>query len=418
MNSMQRADIISGIIQDDKDDWEQEALRMASVYQNAYLTLIASSSSSADGGILSKACYQVPTTIVSATEHGPDVDVVVRIPPKDGFRPIGHRWDRDPTFSRAWIFQETVLSLRALHFTKDQVLWQCQTHTTSEDGLWTGNMFDENRDRQGDHLEIWRSWVQNYSRRLLTNPEDRFASMAGVVDYFQALSGYTFCAGLWREALPFELMWVNRGLRKAPPHCWRGIPSWSWLKSAGGNIDYTRVLWQSRRTASKPVLNIATIEDVDITWSGRPLVTQPICGSLVLKARIVDAKIFGDGWESNWRIEPTSDHLDDLALLDDIKPTDDPWGIRRAVTLRDKWCMQLDVFHPDLDNPDDGVNISLLEVVSYYDILPPKVSVIYHHFLWVESIGRPNHCRRLGYGAIYTNFDIFGKSDIRNIVLV
>jgi hypothetical protein len=38
------------IIQDDQADWERESARMASVYQNAFLTIAATSSHDSKGG--------------------------------------------------------------------------------------------------------------------------------------------------------------------------------------------------------------------------------------------------------------------------------------------------------------------------------------------------------------------------------
>lgn len=407
-----------GIIQDDKNDWEEQALRMAAVYQNAYLTLIATSSKNANEGLCPTAGNKIQTAIVRANDQGPDADILIRVPDEDCFGSVGHKWDRDPTTSRAWIFQETVLSLRALHFMKDQVLWQCQTHTTSEDGLWTGDMFNENRDRLWDHLETWRSWVQNYSRRTLTNPEDRFASMAGVVEYFHSLSGYTFRAGIWEETFPFELLWIDTGTKQALPESWRGIPSWSWMKSTGGVVDYGRVLWTSRDIIGKTVVCICELKDFNITWRGRPLVTQPSRGCLRLRARIVPAKIIYD-WHYG-RIEPTVEQLQNLAASQNIAPTDPPWNIHRSAVFAGKWCIELKKFHPDLEEPAKGATITLMEVVSYRDKLGSGESVIYHQFLWVEEATglMAGEFRRLGYGAVYSNFDFFLGSGLREISLV
>jgi hypothetical protein len=67
------------IIQDSKEDWTEEAARMADVYGNSYVTIAAVMSANSHGGLFSKhKTTAVKHTIQRAGEDGRDVIVDVR----------------------------------------------------------------------------------------------------------------------------------------------------------------------------------------------------------------------------------------------------------------------------------------------------------------------------------------------------
>jgi hypothetical protein len=95
------------IVQDDHEDWEQEAVRMGGIYNSAAVTIAAHSSASDDHGFLNAAMRRPPA---------------VRIP-YDSAGKTGQEWniygcqvpnfDADvsgsPLCSRAWVLQERLL---------------------------------------------------------------------------------------------------------------------------------------------------------------------------------------------------------------------------------------------------------------------------------------------------------------------
>src|ERR1700712_3169166 len=104
------------IIQDSFADWQYESQRMAQVYANAYITIVATCAASAHEGFLTRPRTSFPPTKIpySTTEHGPgffylcprythwlanDHDEFVE----------GSNWN-----SRGWTFQERLLSTRLL----------------------------------------------------------------------------------------------------------------------------------------------------------------------------------------------------------------------------------------------------------------------------------------------------------------
>lgn len=61
----------TGIIQDDKDDWERESARMADVYSQSYVALAASCAASCDQGISKLREKPLPISIGFEDDDGP-----------------------------------------------------------------------------------------------------------------------------------------------------------------------------------------------------------------------------------------------------------------------------------------------------------------------------------------------------------
>ena len=117
------------IIQDDEDDWLQEAGRMAAVYEGAYLAIAASASADGSGG-----CF------VSR-----EPQELVRFPCQKGDETSGHMYlgivDEDaaerifhgPLNARAWVLQEHLFARRTVHFAADQIYWECDKFLVGQD---------------------------------------------------------------------------------------------------------------------------------------------------------------------------------------------------------------------------------------------------------------------------------------------
>jgi hypothetical protein len=90
------------ILQDDDDDWNREAARMASIYESATLTLAASSSTSSDDGFLNlREPSRHPLLPVEIAGS-----VLMPARPNLG-NLVSRKWRR-----RAWTMQEELLSRR------------------------------------------------------------------------------------------------------------------------------------------------------------------------------------------------------------------------------------------------------------------------------------------------------------------
>jgi hypothetical protein len=121
------------IIQDDTNDWKNEAAKMAEVYRNARCTVAATGSKGDQEGIFLERLqqdiinlrYNAANTFIAATYSEEDVASMIEL-------------HKSPLSTRAWTMQERLLSRRTIHFTKSRVIWECCTRAETEDDLVLG----------------------------------------------------------------------------------------------------------------------------------------------------------------------------------------------------------------------------------------------------------------------------------------
>ncbi|SRR6266536_1178222 len=89
----------------------------------------------------------------------------------------------------------------------------------------------------GLHL-LWFGIVPTYSKYNLTRIEDKPVALSGVVQRLQTATGLEYLAGLWRETLMWDLLWMTKYPREHRPPGYRA-PTWS-LASIDGKIDGSR----------------------------------------------------------------------------------------------------------------------------------------------------------------------------------
>jgi hypothetical protein len=113
------------IVQNSESDWAKHVDIMASIYENAYITLAAGASRDDDGGfftVLSKRLEEPRLHILDT--GGQPYSVYMR-------RSIDHpdaEWPSVtclPLMERGWCFQERLLSRRFLCFGSPEVIWEC-----------------------------------------------------------------------------------------------------------------------------------------------------------------------------------------------------------------------------------------------------------------------------------------------------
>jgi hypothetical protein len=247
------------IIQDSKSDWESEAAKMADVYQNAWLTISATRSSSPTSG-----CFNSMEPQILKLEG------VIRDSPfilyaRNKMEHVTSDWGPDPTkvpmrrfplplLTRGWAFQERLLSARVLHFGPQELFWECRERVTCEcKGIkeWekeanivtyqgappkiTHNKFVNAAANSVQMHARWRSMVEEYSRRRLTIGTDRLPGFTGVATEMQGHLGERYLAGLWESSFVADLCWCRESVysgagrvRKRGGSPWPGTPSWSW----------------------------------------------------------------------------------------------------------------------------------------------------------------------------------------------
>lgn len=138
-----------------------------------------------------------------------------------------------PLLSRAWVYQERKLSARMVHFTRNQLLWECKTVKETESGREYLSLHDR-------VASSWHSIINEYSGLHLTFDQDRLPAIAAIVeDEMKVRRNDTYIAGMWRETLLTDLTWQRYKHPQHPRPC-RAAPSWSWASIDGG--VYFRVL--------------------------------------------------------------------------------------------------------------------------------------------------------------------------------
>ncbi|KAK3369711.1 heterokaryon incompatibility protein-domain-containing protein [Lasiosphaeria ovina] len=279
------------IIQGDPDEWQRESSRMASVFSGAVLTLAATDSEDGNAGLFLTS-LEPPIETTYDEEGAP---ILLRCPAADN-RLI----QVSPLNSRAWTLQELVLSRRTVHFSTNQLYWQCKELFLSEDGLIQNDVFASFRQgymrepldfsKTEVALEYWWMWVKDYSARKISVGKDWVPAIAGVTEYFSQETGLTPILGMWKESLVDDLAWAVDQISSsldANDNDTRtqdiprrssvlNIPSWTWLR-------YETPISRARTTGS--VLEThAKIQDAEVYWMETPLTSQIKSTKLTISA--------------------------------------------------------------------------------------------------------------------------------------
>ncbi|KIL88236.1 tol protein [Fusarium avenaceum] len=241
------------ICQDDLDDWTRESAAMQQVYAGAYLSIAADNAPSSTHGFLKRQDRMyVPVDLKVVNDSSdldsttPDYSVVdipgyaFEAPPSKTFH--NRCWlelDEEPLTSRAWATQERLLPQRVLHFTSQQLRFECNCHTLSEDGAqvlgrWNslrrgGEKTFKNiarKSRISYNHQMWYLILEDYTNRLLTANTDRLPAISGLAALFQEKmnaeesdnvvdnpEGVQYVAGLWSNALVEGLEWTDLSSR-------------------------------------------------------------------------------------------------------------------------------------------------------------------------------------------------------------
>lgn len=220
------------IVQDDTEDKAKNIATMLNIYKNATVTVAASASDAASKGFLRISRPLPPSCPVQLRIDGRTTTQIFIT--KRLRLSLQH-----PLDSRGWALQEFLLSPRILNFSTFELIWHCMIHDfkvmsmgsivyehdlQGRDSIVSPNPFIR-RTRIAEKeflLKSWRGIVEQYSRRRLTDPDDRLPVLAGIATElgFQFVDKYYF--GLWLVEL---LPWYSLSIQ-----CQRSsrAPTWSW----------------------------------------------------------------------------------------------------------------------------------------------------------------------------------------------
>nr|OQO15724.1 hypothetical protein B0A51_18430 [Rachicladosporium sp. CCFEE 5018] len=243
------------IIQDDLEDWNREAARMSQVYMNGLFTIAADNAPDSSYGLflagtqrrISIGCLYGNVHIRPVGERQLTAAAHTLVP---------HRRTKataSALSSRAWVFQERVLSNRTLHFTESELAWECgselqcecEVDATPISSTSFRSGYIESQHNSSLHLR-WLVAVTDFSMRSITYPSDRLPALAGLAAVTSNNSRGRYAAGLWSAEPQFlhGLLWmagyIDRLEQVVPsdvlrsdrqPPCY--APSWSWASITG-----------------------------------------------------------------------------------------------------------------------------------------------------------------------------------------
>lgn len=212
-------------MQDSLDDWNAEAINMARVYGNAFVTIAAALSPDVHHGLSIK-------------------------------KQVDGRWEYledNPLYSRAWALQERILSPRVLIFESMDISWECQNQAgAAEIGMETislkgmglrASMGQSWRLPPKPTSEDWYRIVGDYTFREMTKSSDKLPALSGLATVYGQATGWTYIMGLWKEILIYDLLWWQDSdfdFQNRVPAQYRA-PSWSWA-SLTGHVSWIRAL--------------------------------------------------------------------------------------------------------------------------------------------------------------------------------
>jgi hypothetical protein len=211
---------------DGGEDWNKEAPKMSEVYNNATLTISAGvSKSSATGLFPSREDRNSTQKVVTIHEPESDSTVFARFRRGDVFSTtaLAHSstmLEQPHIGSRGWVLQEDLLSPRILQFRKEEMTWSCSTYSKCEcrirPSLPAPHPFRGARglsppdpEKSQNLVLQWPSIIMDFTRRDLTQPQDRMMALAGLADYMEDETTDTYYGGLWYEDIAFELLWIS-----------------------------------------------------------------------------------------------------------------------------------------------------------------------------------------------------------------
>jgi hypothetical protein len=280
------------IIQDDLDDWRREAATMCDVYEGARLTIAATRADDTHPGCFFQNSDATNGFQIRGHDDGGDGrEISFR-------RGIDHTlWtyvpteiskDFSPLLQRAWVLQERVLSSRVLHYTHDELVWECLETTDCECAFLNTTRGIESwkwyhapsRDIRASEYTSgqWQGVISEYTALSLTKESDILPAISGLARQFAQKRSSRYLAGLWEDSLVEDLCWHAEAPRILPKRATWQAPSWTWASTD------SHVVFQ--QPSGEPT---CTVLEAQCDTIGNDAFGQVTGGHLKVRGRIIEA---------------------------------------------------------------------------------------------------------------------------------
>lgn len=261
------------IIQDSEQDWRRESMLMATVYSNAWCNIAADGASRSltglffdrDPDLIKPLTIDLPSksrqagTTSAVSDRGARPTLSEADPSFDRCIFVSrffweHNVESSALNRRAWILQERLLSKRAIHFTRDQLFFECRQSgtcemyprglpkciSTSDSSFFNGTHFKSSfarhqipanpSDKWLSSYSTWGNLVSVYSQCHLSFNKDKMVAISGLARVMKDSFKCDYLAGMWRENLDLQLLW-SCVLPESPRPTRLDVyvaPTWSW----------------------------------------------------------------------------------------------------------------------------------------------------------------------------------------------
>ncbi|KAI0514662.1 heterokaryon incompatibility protein-domain-containing protein [Xylaria bambusicola] len=277
------------IVQDDIDDWEREAAKMASIFHCADIVISAASAGSSADGLGIDNSFQGASRLFSPPVPNSRYDNPAQtqgLPRKRlFFRKAGtsNKGLKDlPIHKRGWIFQEILLARRSEDGELSRTLTSSIIRGSSTQPSNPFLHFESAIQYEtSTDVDMWWSILRAFFQRQFTKSDDVLPSLAGVISLWQWHTNDEPILGMWKKDLPFHMCWFFGNSLSVVDRV-PGQPSWSWTSvPQGQKIDINHVSFI--QDLSEHVIWQASIEAVDIKWVALPFVSPLRHASLSLR---------------------------------------------------------------------------------------------------------------------------------------
>lgn len=231
---------------------------MASIYSNGYLTIAGTKSANGRGGLFkSTPDFCVSGTTPKGEEYrvyfceriDHQIDIILE---SAGMTSSVTYY---PLLSRAWVYQERMLSTRVLHFGQYKLFFECNSMIRCECGAirfhgagtetpvplikveYAEALSGCSENYLGQALEnvryqgarLWRTMVSCYTALRLTKSKDQLPAFGGLARQMAAQRKSRYLAGLWEDSLNDDLLWTmyTTSKLKMPRPEPRNVPTWN-----------------------------------------------------------------------------------------------------------------------------------------------------------------------------------------------
>ncbi|KAF9692031.1 hypothetical protein EKO04_010145 [Ascochyta lentis] len=306
---------------------------MGSIYANSLFTIAAADSADSDSG-----CLRDRNVLRRENYVLVESDKIRWV--FEGRKPCVARHMHThytPLSRRGWVLQEQMMSPRTIHFTSQDIVWECReqkfcqgcigrenvNHGPRHTGKREMSILAEGQDvlEQEHYLQtMWSDIVSRYSLTELTNFDDRLSALAGIAQLIEDKLHYEASYGLWLEFFVHQLLWYTYYPQGRIKEINEFTPSWSWA-SVQGRVGFNErwsYQYQEVRTAEITRYPAATpFLQISVLYKQIP---QPV--SFTVRGWIKSCQVYPaprSGMYVKWELLPASEELP-AAIEASLKP--------------------------------------------------------------------------------------------------